>query len=314
MIENEYNFLSRKAGFNAALRHFRTVSSYISDISRGENVADLINRSLDDGEIQRFQVKSIISAMLVDKYGYAYKSYNLEETVDDSDKIVDTISEWTNIDFVMAYHNPQTGLVVINPVIKEQWEGVLPLVQDELVVVYAGGMNDEVDKGVIQSAVEDFIKILAGGIVRGKKAYIGPPRSAQSSTLIRKESPVSRTASASPQTVKPGKKRMTPKNAVVVTNELFHNGNVEAWKKIIHSYRTKYPGLDVLIWYENERINDINALFKWGKVKHGTPIMFSVTGDNIKDVSKLKRYLFEGASPRFEAFLKQAPDVILDLF
>jgi len=49
---------------------------------------------------------------------------------------------------------------------------------------------------------------------------------------------------------------------VNVTNELFHNGNVEAWKRIIDSYRYKYPALDVLIWYEGERINDINALFK----------------------------------------------------
>ena len=29
---------------------------------------------------------------------------------------------------------------------------------------------------------------------------------------------------------------MTPLYGVVVTNELFHNGNVEAWKKIIESY------------------------------------------------------------------------------
>ncbi|MFW5683843.1 MAG: hypothetical protein ACOC1I_03240, partial [Spirochaetota bacterium] len=99
-----------------------------------------------------------------------------------------------------------------------------------------------------------------------------------------------------------------------VTNELFHNGNVEAWKKIITSYKTKYPGLDVLVWYESERINDINSLFKWGKVKHGVPILFSVAGDEIKDVRKLQRYLYEGASPRFEAFLKGGYDQVLDLF
>lgn len=107
---------------------------------------------------------------------------------------------------------------------------------------------------------------------------------------------------------------MTPRYSVVVTNELFHNGNVEAWKRIIASYLQKYPSLDVLIWYDNERINDINALFKWGKVKHGTPILVSVVGDNMKDVSKLQRYLFEGASPRFEMFLKGGIDQPLDLF
>jgi len=107
---------------------------------------------------------------------------------------------------------------------------------------------------------------------------------------------------------------MTPRYGVLVTNELFHNGNVEAWKRIIDSYKTKYPGLDVLIWYDNEKINDINTLFKWGKVKHGTPIMISVVGDDIKDVSKLQKYLFEGASPRFEVFLKGAVNRTLDLF
>ena len=70
----------------------------------------------------------------------------------------------------------------------------------------------------------------------------------------------------------------------------------------------------MLIWYENERINDIHALFKWGKVKHGGSIFFSVAGENIKGVSKLQRYLFEGASPRFEIFLLGAHGTILDLF
>ena len=107
---------------------------------------------------------------------------------------------------------------------------------------------------------------------------------------------------------------MTPRYGVLVTNELFHNGNVESWKRIIESYKAKYAGLDVLIWYDNEKINDINTLFKWGKVKHGTPIMISVVGDDIKDVSKLQKYLFEGASPRFEAFLKGAVNRTLDLF
>jgi hypothetical protein len=107
---------------------------------------------------------------------------------------------------------------------------------------------------------------------------------------------------------------MTPRYSVQVTNELFHNGNVEAWKKIVESFTTTYSDLDVLIWYDNERINDINALFKWGKVKHGGLIFFSVAGENITDVSKLQRYLFEGASPRFEVFLRGGIGRVLDLF
>ncbi|WP_280113254.1 hypothetical protein [Salinispira pacifica] len=42
--------------------------------------------------------------------------------------------------------------------------------------------------------------------------------------------------------------------------------------------------------------------------------MISVAGSTIKDVSKLQRYLFEGASPRFESFLKGSIDQPLELF
>ncbi len=109
-------------------------------------------------------------------------------------------------------------------------------------------------------------------------------------------------------------KKMTPMYSIPVTNELFHNGNVEAWKKIIQSYTTKYPGLDVYVFYEGERIHDINTLFKWGKVKHGSAIMIAVAGDDIKDVAKLQRYLRQGASHMFEAFLKAQVGAILNLF
>ncbi len=111
-----------------------------------------------------------------------------------------------------------------------------------------------------------------------------------------------------------GAVRMTPMYSVVVQNELFHNGNVEAWKRIINSYKTKNPGLDVYIYYEGERIVDINALFKWGKVKHGSSIQFAVVGNDIKDVAKLQRYLNQGASHQFEAFLHGPVNTPLKLF
>jgi hypothetical protein len=109
-------------------------------------------------------------------------------------------------------------------------------------------------------------------------------------------------------------RKMTPMYSIPVTNELFHNGNVEAWKKIIQSYTTKYPGLEVYVFYEGERIHDINTLFKWGKVKHGSAIMIAVAGDDIRDVAKLQRYLRQGASHLFEAFLKAQVGAILNLF
>ena len=107
---------------------------------------------------------------------------------------------------------------------------------------------------------------------------------------------------------------MTPQYSVPVTNELFHNGNVEAWKKIIQSYQVKNPGCDVFVFYEGERIHDINTLFKWGKVKHGSAILFAVVGTEIGDVAKLQRYLRQGASPQFEAFLRFPVNTVLKLF
>jgi len=113
--------------------------------------------------------------------------------------------------------------------------------------------------------------------------------------------------------VKPGA-HMTPLYSVVVTNELFHNENVEAWKRIIASYNARYPDLQVMVYYEGERIMDINALFKWGKVKHGSTIQFAVVGDEIQGVSKLQRYLTQGASPQFAAFIRGNVTSVLPLF
>ncbi|MGA2977382.1 MAG: hypothetical protein ABSF77_18910 [Spirochaetia bacterium] len=121
-------------------------------------------------------------------------------------------------------------------------------------------------------------------------------------------------AAPAPAAPSGAQKKMTPMYSIPVTNELFHNGNVEAWKKIIQSYTTKYPGLEVYVFYEGERIHDINTLFKWGKVKHGSSIMIAVAGDDIRDVAKLQRYLKQGASHMFEAFLKAQVGAVLNLF
>ena len=111
-----------------------------------------------------------------------------------------------------------------------------------------------------------------------------------------------------------GKKRVTPRYSIQVTNELFHNGNVEAWKNIVESYKAAYSGLDVHIFHDGAKVNNINALFKWGKVKNGDVILFSVAGEEIKGVAKLQRYLYEGASLRFENYLKKDVNKILNLF
>jgi hypothetical protein len=319
-MDNELNFLSRKAGFNTALRHFRQVTGYVKDVQYGKNLADLLNLSLDEREIQRDQIKPIISSLIIDKFEYSYKSYNLLKTIEDPAKIIDALAGWGKLQLVLTYFSPQTGLFVINPKVEAQWEQAIPLMKDELVVIYAGPVGEEtLSRTVLDAAVEDFRKLLNGASVKPRKEFVSqerpkpvapPPPQAPDT----RGQPAAAAPSAAPPAASGGKKRTTPRYGVLVTNELFHNGNVESWKRVIESYKAKYPGLDVLIWYDNERINDINTLFKWGKVKHGTPIMISVVGDDIKDVSKLQKYLFEGASPRFEVFLRGAVNRTLDLF
>jgi hypothetical protein len=174
----------------------------------------------------------------------------------------------------------------------------------------AGPEEDEAPVSRRKRAAKAAKPVRAPARGRGRKAA---PASAPAPEAQRVAAPVV-TASAAPPPVSKGPVKMTPRYAVVVQNELFHNGNVEAWKRIIASYNAKYPALQVYIYYDGERILDINSLFKWGKVKHGSAIEFAVAGSEIKDVAKLQRYLAQGASHQFEAFLHGPVNNVLKLF
>lgn len=319
-MDNSLNILATRAGFNTALRHFKTVNSFVADMNAGYNLADAVNAALAEGSIDRGQIRSIINALLVDKFSYEYRTHNLDQTVDDFTELCDRVGKWGRLHFVLCYYDPNAGLYVINPANKDHWEGVTSLVQDEYLVLHVGPAGGELEEKTLRSAADDFMKLLYGKTVKDDSAYVGRRKVMRPEPAPEPETPVTgdSAAPAPQQAVEApragGPRRMTPRYSVLVTNELFHNGNVEAWKRIVGSYNAKYPDLEVLIWYENERIHDINALFKWGKVKHGYPIMFGVSGENIRDVRKLQRYLYEGASPRFEAFLKGSVDRVLDLF
>lgn len=282
--ENKFNLLSTRAGFNIALGHFKKALSFSGDVEDGVNLADVLSEAVEEGEISPQQLRPVLNILLVDKFGYSYQSHNLIQTVESVDKVVDIVSQWTMLDIVLAFYNSNGDLSVINPSKKSQWETLLPLYHDELVICFVKSLQEN-DKKTEESACADLFALLGGSNIRTKKAYVNPDAAPEEKAAPQpkvEEAPVSAGPAAG------GTKKVSTKYSVQVTNELFHNGNVEAWKKIIDSYKTKHVGLDVLIWYDGERINDINALFKWGKVKHGTPIMFSVAGENIKDVSKLR--------------------------
>jgi hypothetical protein len=151
----------------------------------------------------------------------------------------------------------------------------------------------------------------AGKPGKAGKAGKAAPAAPEAKESVRVAPPA---VTAAAPAISKGPVRMTPMYSVVVSNELFHNGNVEAWKRIVASYNAKYPALQVYIYYEGERILDINSLFKWGKVKHGSAIQFAVSGNDIKDVAKLQRYLVQGASHMFEAFLHGPVNTVLKLF
>ena len=317
--DNKYNLLSTRAGFNLALGHFKTALSFSSDVEGGYNLADVLSEAIEEGSISPQQLRPVLNILLVDKFSYQVKTENLRDAVDSVENLIATVSQWTMLDVVLAFYNSSGDISVINPSNKDHWAPVIPLKRDELMVCFIKSRKEN-DLKTEQAACTDLFNLLYGKKVKVKKSFINPDFVVEEREEVRTPEPKrEQNVQAAPEEAAAPSRAVNTRNSsakisVLVTNELFHNGNVEAWKKIMASYKGKHPGLDVNIWYDGEKINDINTLFKWGKVKHGTPIIFNVVGDDIKDVSKLKKYFFEGASARYEVFLRGAVNSVLDLF
>ncbi|MFP3089218.1 hypothetical protein LQZ21_02700 [Treponema sp. TIM-1] len=328
--------LSTRAGFNAAVRHINT-TIHIADIIKNHNVGDL----LFDGESEGLsgeEIALLLRMLLVDKLGYQARSSNLATVAVDPAALAEEFARWSAVDLLAVYHHPELGLLAANPKDPAQLTAWGGLKKWELLVIYAGDAGKGAE-GLCRKAAETALDLFAGiktkilaELYRGNFQVKKPKKAAPAHSgtgerkrgklppeRARKKAPPVLPTQAEPPvfTAAPavtGPLRMTPRYSVIVRNELFHNGNVEAWKRIIDSYNTKYPELQVYIYYDGERILDINALFKWGKVKHGSSIQFSVAGNDIKDVAKLQRYLIQGASPQFEAFLRGSVSTVLRLF
>ncbi len=339
----EFETLSTKDGFNRSLSHFRTVSSLIDNFESHINLADLLNEALNEKEIDHRQIMPIVRALLVDKYAYRYESLTLPQSITEFALFVDEIKRWKAVDIVLVYFHPDLGPMVLNPKNSEHFDSLNNMARSELLTIYVGSFEKKGDEKLESKALDTIVKLFSGkkakapdSLTKGNFAAkpripakaAAPKKSQKRSTPAASETKHAKAsaATASPAGVKEkeaeatapaagsGKRRMTPFYSVPVTNELFHNGNVEAWKRIIQSYNHKHPSLEVYIYYEGERIHDIHSLFKWGKVKHGSAILFAVAGEDIKDVAKLQRYLKQGASPKFEEFLKYPISQILNLF
>jgi hypothetical protein len=333
--------LSTRQGFNSAVRQIKKTIG-IADSAGKSNLGDILYE-LGDEDLSGERAALLLRMLLVDKLGYKSVSSNLVSAVPDPSRLAREFEKWKGVDLIAAYHHPEMGLLVANPKVAEELAGFGQLKKRELLVIYAGKGGAAADESC-RKAAELALSLFEGNKVKVPPALLrgnftvrklnktgaeedpprkakkpakaasaakGRPKPASAPEAQRVAAPVvTATADALPK----GPLKMTPRYAVVVQNELFHNGNVEAWKRIVASYKAKYPALEVFIYYEGERILDINSLFKWGKVKHGSAIEFAVAGSEIKDVAKLQRYLAQGASHQFEAFLHGPVNTVLRLF
>ncbi|MDR0465107.1 MAG: hypothetical protein LBG94_08365 [Treponema sp.] len=312
--------LSTRNGFNSAVRHIKKTM----EIAGGTgNLGDTIFE-LDDSELTSARIGLLLRMLLVDKLGYKTASANLSAAVEDITVLANEFGKWNGVDLIAAYYHPELGLLIANPKSAEELSGFGQLRKRELLVVYAGLQGKETDDNC-QKAADLALHLFEGSKVTVPEALTKGKFTAKPGAKTKKEAepkavkakPAAKgkaPAKSEPVIIAKTPAKMTPRYSVVVQNELFHNGNVEAWKKIIASYQAKHPDLDVFIYYDGERILDINSLFKWGKVKHGTAIEFAVAGNEIKDVAKLQRYLAQGASQMFEAFLRGPVNAVLKLF
>jgi hypothetical protein len=352
MTQARYEFagLGSREGFNRSLRHFKLVGEIVGELEDRRNLADVLNARLEAKLLESSQVAPVLNALFVGhpKYRYVNRSYNMGRNVDNAEPIVWAVEQWNAVDFVLAYYHPDLGLTLLNPKNRQHWENAGALKRNELVTIYCGTFADQAPESLLQDALEAMIALLEGRKLKspptllkgkyrfkpvrapapaaerkparpraaGRPSRVAPgPRERFSAGSVAAPAPAAAPSGPAAAAAAPsGKRRMTPMYSIPVTNELFHNGNVEAWKRVIQSYTHKYPSTEVFIFYEGERIHDINTLFKWGKVKHGSAIMIAVAGESIQDVAKLQRYLRQGASPAFEAFLRFPVNTILNLF
>ena len=332
--------LAKKTDFNTSVKHIQSVIEILDDCNPKENVADKINLMIREQTIKPEQVRSILSVSLLDKWNYKVVSENLKFILDDASSFVAELAKWTGIDLVFGYDHPDLGFIVVNPKNPAAAQVIQGFRKNELLLIFVGKQ----DRGTVDAALADSVisaikKLfekkacsVPASVKTGPFVYVEPKKAAPvklKKTVAKKpgrkapapSAPAAKVQASSapshlerPSAIATGPKKMSQLVSVPVSNELFHNGNVEAWKRIIRSYTAKYQDAEIMVYYDGERIVDINTLFKWGKVKHGSTIQFAVSAQEINDLSKLSKYFRQGASPMFEAFLRGSPDTVLNLF
>ncbi len=322
-MSNEVLNIKTVDDYNTLEKHLTVISRIQTKLQGGRNLADIIWDLEMSHSISKKQIPSIVHTLLIEKMQYSCLSFNLSTTLSDWKRIHQTIKDWNLFNTIIAYYHPQLDISLINPSNEEHWARIESLASYELMVIYTKAVDPALrsDEGKILSD----LKAVCSGVYSGTNTQYHSsetePKSQKAeiphTSLSRRKddkgySEPTPKPPSQPQEKK--KRRVTPKYAVQVTNELFHNGNVEAWRNIIESYEKANPGSTTLLFHNGQRIKHISALFKWGKVKTGDSIFFSIVGEEIKDVAKLKKYLSHGASHDYKYFIKKDVNSVLNLF
>ena len=86
-----FDELATREGFNRSLKHFKFISRVIGEFESNRNIADTLSECLADKTIEPRQVLPTLNAILVDKYHYTCRSYNLAENFEDFDTLTETV-------------------------------------------------------------------------------------------------------------------------------------------------------------------------------------------------------------------------------
>jgi hypothetical protein len=282
--------LSARPAFNAAVRHIKKALEILDALEGGENFADALRR-LRRGGLSNADALSLLALLLVDKLGYTALSANPGAFAGDLPALAAEFETWKAVDLVAVFHDPRF-LGIVNPKNAGQLAALGRPFPRELLVVYAGGGESVPELGA--KAARTALALLGGGCPEIPPELRVPGKGAPTKKPPRKEVPTGPLTS--------------PLYSVRVSNELFHYGNVEAWKRVIGDYENAHPGCKVHVYYGGEPILDINALFTWGKMPWGSVIQFAVsssgaTGTVIPDTARLRRCLTQASGRDFEPLL-----------
>ena len=320
--QNYYSVLAKRENNNECMHYISVIDDVMRRCKPKNSIVDIITTMLEKKEIERWQIKPFIYNILIENWNYKRVSFNLATSLKDVDKFIKKISLWNAVDIVLQYEHPEFGVLLINPKDISYKLELEMLKKNELLSVYVGYQGGkEASEKTTEKIINTLVKILKNiktvvpkEALNGKFMY----KKNEKNLALKRTEEIDRANNKNDNLelvpIRMGNLKMSQILSVPVSNELFHNGNVEAWKNIIKSYTAKYKEAKVLIFYEGESISNINSLFKWGKVRYGSVIQFAVLDIEIKDLSKLLKYLKEGASPRFNFFLTSTPDAILNLF